>query len=508
MSENLYSANTQGDFNDSTIDGSGYGAFSAAEKNQTYFAYFSSVGGTGPELIDQTAYFVKYLIDAQGNVVTPQPNSIDVLNLIQNFEPGKTVNVTSLEGTTLFNSLLGTKTVTDIGRIDTILTTETGSGRMDYLRTMSFSQGGTSLQTPYSPDYTFSAKKVTTSVVTDTTWTDLPFALELSDPSSSYDPTTYTYSFSTNTYDYSTKVIFKASVLINGLSSEENFYLQIVKSTDNFLTSQSLELTIPLLPNSSYYTSTNTPPTQYVDSNTEGSFYVANGNGGSSNNAYMGYIASIPQVFESGSKVKVRYKVGTTGTGTASVTIVGSSPNTLNTSFLATTNYSNALEITSSYWLGALNFPTSSNAVQGLIATLPFSSVLNPQSNFTQTISSASLSLGFNSITSLSRILPGDYIRFEYDKTKQSKVYSVQSIPGGYVYLEINPPVPSGSILDHFTVYRINPNAGNQIILNVLKPTGTTGQPLTGFIKPLHMSKELEDNFTTIVQKLAAEGTI
>ena len=86
MSENLYSADIQGDFNDSTIDGSGYGALSAAEKNQTYFAYFSSVAATSPELINQTSYFVKYLIDAQGNVVTPQPNSIDVLNLIQNFE--------------------------------------------------------------------------------------------------------------------------------------------------------------------------------------------------------------------------------------------------------------------------------------------------------------------------------------------------------------------------------------------------------------------------------------
>ena len=506
MSENLYSANIQGDFNDSTTDGSGYGALSAAEKNQTYFVYFSSVGGTGPELIDQTAYFVKYLIDAQGNVVTPQPNSIDVLNLIQNFEAGKTVNVTSLEGTTLFSTLLGTKTITDIGRIETILTTETGSGRMDYIRTMSFSQGGTSLQTSYSPDYTFSAKLVTGTAVTNTTWTDLPFPLELSDPSGSYDPATYTYSFSTNTYDYSTKVIFKTSVLINGLGENESFYLQIIKSTDNFITSQSLELELPSIPQSPYYTNTISPPTQYIDTDSEGEFYVATN--GTSSAGYMNYISTVPQVFESGSKVKVRYKVGTTGTGTPSITILGSSPNTLNTSFLSTTNYSNALEITSSYWLGALNYPTSSNVVQGLIATLPFSSVLNPQNDFIQTISSASLAFNFSNITSPSQILPGDYIRFEYDKTKQSKIYNVQSIPGGYVYLEINPPIPSGSILDHFTVYRINPNAGNQLILNVKKPIGTTGQTLTGFIKPQHMSEELENNFTTIIQKLAAEGLL
>jgi hypothetical protein len=57
-------------------------------------------------------------------------------------------------------------------------------------------------------------------------------------------------------------------------------------------------------------------------------------------------------------------------------------------------------------------------------------------------------------------------------------------------------------------MYRVDPNSGNQIILNVKKPTGTTGGALTGFIKPQYMSDDLEKNFTTIIQKLSAEGTI
>jgi hypothetical protein len=498
MSENLYSANIQGDFNDSTVDSSGYGSLSAAEKNQTYFAYFSSVGGTGPEIIDQTSYFIKYLIDAQGNVVTPQPNSIDVLDLLQNFEPGKKVNVTSLEGTTLFGTLLGTKTITDIGRIDTILTTETGSGRVDYLRTMSFYQGN--LTPSFVPNYSFTAKKTTTSTVTDTTWTDLPFATELSDPLGNYDPTTYTYTFSSNTSDYGTNITFKANVLVNGFINNEQLSLQIIKSTDNFLTSQSLELTLSPTPPNIYSTSI---PTQALDYDYDGSVYIAVG--GNASVTYLNAISTVPQTFENGTKVKVRYKIYSNTS--PSINILGTYPtDNLDTSFLLTTEYSNILNITSSYWLGATNYPTSSNAIQYLIATLPFSSILNSQNNYLQSLSTASV--GFNNITSLAHIQPGDYIRFEYDKTKQSKVYNVSSIPGGYVYLEIKPPIPTGSILDHFTVYRINPNAGNQIILDVPKPTGTTGQPLTGFIKPQHMSKELEDNFTTIIQKLAAEGTI
>jgi len=498
MSENLYSANIQGDFNDSTVDSSGYGSLSAAEKNQTYFAYFSSVGGTGPEIIDQTSYFIKYLIDAQGNVVTPQPNSIDILDLLQNFEPGKKVNVTSLEGTTLFGTLLGTKTITDIGRIDTILTTETGSGRVDYLRTMSFYQGN--LTPSFVPNYSFTAKKTTTSTVTDTTWTDLPFATELSDPLGNYDPTTYTYTFSSNTSNYGTNITFKANVLVNGFINNEQLSLQIIKSTDNFLTSQSLELTLSPTPPNIYSTSI---PTQALDYDYDGSVYIAVG--GNASVTYLNAISTVPQTFENGTKVKVRYKIYSNTS--PSINILGTYPtDNLDTSFLLTTEYSNILNITSSYWLGATNYPTSSNAIQYLIATLPFSSILNSQNNYLQSLSTASV--GFNNITSLAHIQPGDYIRFEYDKTKQSKVYNVSSIPGGYVYLEIKPPIPTGSILDHFTVYRINPNAGNQIILDVPKPTGTTGQPLTGFIKPQHMSKELEDNFTTIIQKLAAEGTI
>ncbi len=133
-------SNISGDFNTTTTDNSGYGVLSAAEKNQTYFAYFNGIGGTGPEIIDQTAYFIKYLIDSQGNVVTPQANSTTLLNLNQNFESGKIVNVTSLEGTVAFQTLLGNKIVTDIGKIETLLVTETSSIRTEFLPTMSFFQ--------------------------------------------------------------------------------------------------------------------------------------------------------------------------------------------------------------------------------------------------------------------------------------------------------------------------------------------------------------------------------
>ena len=141
MSDQNYFLNSNiiGDFNDSTVDNSGYVTLPSAEKNQTYFAYFNGVGGTGPEIIDQTAYFIKYLIDTQGNVVTPQANSFALLNLNQNFETNKIVNVTSLDGTTLFQTLLGNKTITDIGKIETIAVSQIGYNIIDYTSSLVFS---------------------------------------------------------------------------------------------------------------------------------------------------------------------------------------------------------------------------------------------------------------------------------------------------------------------------------------------------------------------------------
>ena len=125
-----------------------------------------------------------------------------------------------------------------------------------------------------------------------------------------------------------------------------------------------------------------------------------------------------------------------------------------------------------------------------------------------QVTPTASTAFGFDTIYRPANLQPGDYIRFEYDPSKQSRIYDVANLSDGRLLVEISPPVPTGSILNHFCIYRINPNSGNQIILNVKKPTGTTGQPLTGFLKPQYMSDDLEKNFTTIIQKLAAEGTI
>jgi hypothetical protein len=363
MPNDLYSSIYQGDFNDPTTDNSGYGAFSAAEKNQTYFAYFSSVGGTGPELIDQTAYFLKYLIDVQGNVVTPQPNSIDILNMLQNFEPGKIVNVTSLEGTTLFNTLLGTKQITDIGRIETLLVTETSSIRTEFLPTMSFAPEGAFLQQLSNPpDFYFFARKEGNTTFTSEATRILAFQGVIADVQDNFDPSSnvWEYTFNHDLGNYGITAKFKAGASVefqnfqvldsddegnitsNGYS--DTIKLEIVKSSDNWATSQSLD--IIKIPNNP---TANAQPDETSVINNK--LYTARLEDDSYPTRWI-TIETLPYVFLNGDKIRVQwYLEKAPGTLGPSVIIYGT-PSSYGTFFTLTTNYSNNLQTTSSYWSG------------------------------------------------------------------------------------------------------------------------------------------------------------
>jgi hypothetical protein len=514
-SQGFLRSDISGDFNTSTLNNSGYGVLSAAEKNQTYFAYFDGVGGTGPEIIDQTAYFIKYLIDSQGNVVTPQANSFALLNLNQNFESGKTVNVTSLQGTTLYSILLGDKKITDVGKIETLLVTETSSLRTEFLPTMSFFQYNSFInQVNNPPNYSFKALKSGNATLSSTTTTVLPFEIATLNPLGDYNTSIYEYEFGSTTSNYGIEVKFKAGLAIkfNNITGDEYnntgnwesddiLKLEIVKSSDNWATSQSLNLQIltnvPIAnpqPNSLTLNSLENLLTATINSN---------GDEADNTTRYITF-QTLPYVFTSGDKVRVQYYLGSSAVS-PNITLFGTPSTAGGTFFSLETNYSNDLQITSSYWDGATYPTVGSNQSQWLTASLGLSGYLN--NDMVQLTPTASFNFGFSTIYTPANLKPGDYIRFEYDPTKQSKIYNIGTLADGRTTLEIYPPIPTGSILDHFCVFRVIPN-GNYIILNIKKPEGTTGQPLSGFIKPQYASQELEDNFENIIQKLAAEGTI
>lgn len=478
------STNVIGDFNDTTNDNSGYGALSAAEKNQTYFAYFTSVGSTTPEIIDKTSYFIKYLIDAQGNVVAPQPNSIDILNMIQNFEPGKLVNVTSLEGTTLFNTLLGTKQIVDVGKIETLLVSQTGSGVRDFTSSLNFVSAD-AIYTYSDWDFSFLARRsnagqnITPGLGSFTT---IQFQYETLDPENQYDNTNYHYQFGQNTISANNPISFKTQLSLSpGLGILTGTGIDsIVSATSTF--------TVRIM------TSSAASPTAYGYTLAQNTYTV---------NQSQLIILTTPFLnFSSGSRVRVDIKVSQQFPS-SNYSLFGSPTVTAgsDTYFTLTPQYIYNIQASSPYFTtGSTNsmYITASTAINNAyyLNMVP------------KTPPASLIPFGCSNITNVFRPQLGDYIRFEYNPLKTYKIYEVIENSDENLMFRLNKEVLEGTNINNFIIYRVNPNAGNQIILNVPKPVGTTGEPLTGFIKPQHMTKELEDNFTTIIQKLSAEGTI
>jgi len=467
------STNVVGDFNTSTLDGSGYGELPSAEKNQIYFAYFSSVGGTTPEIINQTSYFIKYLIDAQGNVVAPQPNSINVLDMIQNFESGKLVNVTSLEGTTAFGTLLGTKIITDVGKIETIALSQTGSGIKDYTNSLLF--GNSQANYNYGDyNYNFYAfNNMQNNIIFDT-YTVARFDNAYLNPNDRYTGSSeYNYTFDNNTVSNYNPLSFKAQIKCKSAQ------VQNVGTQFGYIPT---DIYIRIV------TSSIAAPTSFDHVLNEKVYNIV----GIDNFLYI----DTPYVnFKAGSRVRVEIKRGyipydVNNPAVQSDYLMNFSltpsytPNIIATSSYFTTGSENDIYITASV---ALSNAYSFNMIQ-----------VNPISN----------PLHFNRITNVFNPKSGDYIRFEYNPLKTYKIYEVITTGSNGLIFRLNHPILDGTNIDNFVIYRVNPNAGNQIILDVKKPEDTTGEILTGFIKPQYMTKELEDNFTTIIQKLAAEGTI
>jgi len=135
-----------------------YGTFpdeAVAEQNQTYFAYFDGIGGMGPEIIDHTAYFIKYIVDDKGNVVNPEPDltnrdqSNALWNLLDNYESGKgkkafvkLIEPNPIEVDIPVGECIGgLHEITHVGRLANIAVTEIGILNDNFINTMSFGEG-------------------------------------------------------------------------------------------------------------------------------------------------------------------------------------------------------------------------------------------------------------------------------------------------------------------------------------------------------------------------------
>jgi len=126
-----------------------------------------------------------------------------------------------------------------------------------------------------------------------------------------------------------------------------------------------------------------------------------------------------------------------------------------------------------------------------------------------QATPTASSTFGFSDITTpFNPILPGDWIRFQYDETRLHCITDVSTIGPtntGSLYLTVVPPIATSSLLDHFVLYRVV-NDGTYVVLDVEKPI--SGSSFTGILQPKYISQTLKNNYNDIIQNLTQKGLI
>jgi hypothetical protein len=102
------------------------GGLSVAEKNQDYFLLFKDITSTTPEIINQSAWNIEWLVNSNGEVANPNDNSVANSNIIQNFEIGEQVVTLVANATGINAQLLGEHTITGVGTLKNILYSQTG----------------------------------------------------------------------------------------------------------------------------------------------------------------------------------------------------------------------------------------------------------------------------------------------------------------------------------------------------------------------------------------------
>jgi hypothetical protein len=120
----------------------------------TYLAYFDWMGGTNYELNDKYAAHIKYLIDENGEVYSPNISSSYYYNLIDNFETSKKVNIILYSDSGGTSNIGSAKNVLRAGAIPWgIIASQTGSTSHSE-SIMSFTNPNVPSPPQYSSTYT------------------------------------------------------------------------------------------------------------------------------------------------------------------------------------------------------------------------------------------------------------------------------------------------------------------------------------------------------------------
>jgi len=424
------------------------------EIDGTYFAYFDWVGGTTPEVINKAGFHIKYLIDTNGNVLTPNLTGSFYYNLVRTFNEQRPANVIFKADEVSGNvqPLQGIKPVIKGGALgQAIIFSQTGSIAAQALLTMSFSDttpstnygitaGITSSLFPPATNYTLDITTVvSSSIATTASLTGDYIALQTTDANVQIIPQMYV------SYSY---------IDVFG-SSPSTVRYTIQKSTDNGLTWTNYYSQSYTVIESTQYQQTLIPPPDNAISGSRyrGSVILQNNGNAIFLSLYTGSLslAQNPPVSAS---------------------------------------------VTSSFW-------STSSGSPSVLTGSQFNSLIYG-SLTQQTVSSS----GYDSPYQEFKVQIGDEIRFS---ANENQVYQIIGVnpptenAQNSLYLTLNKPILSGTDINSFLLRRYVPNP-NFVLINANKTNEVGGGP--GYLLPEYASQDILDKFDSIVADLTEKGLI
>jgi len=457
------------------------GGLPVAERNQSYFIIFQQAGGTGPEIIDETAYFITYLVDENGNVSKPSEDYVSLENLTQNFEIGKNAIVRNDAATAVNGQLIGRKKITGIGKQEPIVYSQTGSSEGAYIVPLNFNSELNSSTTPrmegamvrgiYDPGpNTFQTVTNYNSPVS------LPQA-----PAATFDNTAGTYTVSSADIGNTNSIFFEVSI---GLRLTPNPLVG-----GNITGTQARDVTVRIKRDSAVI---GTKTYTIQGSNVIGESSVFNFE---SDPLVVGQLLGF---FNSGDPVytvEIQFEDIVYATADfIQFRIINQSPEPTNPP-----SYGN-------YW--------SNNSGQSfwITASAELSTNYGAIQNSQNVLDQIEPGFNFSPVTIPFNVVPGDRIRFEYNKETDYTIYEVIEPEGdvdGKLKLRLNTLIPTPVNLDNFVLHRVDNTNPAYIILDVAKNSsmGNT-QNFNGVILPEYPTKKLKDNLDDIIIDLKSRGII
>ena len=447
------------------------GGLPVAEKNQSYFVVFTGAGGTGPEIIDQTALFTTYLVDENGNVSKPSEDYDSLYNLNQNFEVGKKVVVRNDAPTALNGNIAGNHLITAVGRQQPILYTQTGSSAGANVTTLDFNSDLNDVDIPRM-------EGTMVRGVFNSTNTTFNLVDNYNSPVSDPDGAAASFNNSAGTYTITSTGIGDTQAL--------TFRVNAGFQNDSPIHSYNVSLRIK------QQTSVIATRTYTVPVNNDDEFLGETGNGYLNTSTDPLTITQLSGFFNSGTPeytVEVQFENVLVNATFIQFQIINQIPEP-------------SAPTVTSFWQnnsGANLWLTASNELSINYNRLPA-----PVQEC--------LDFNFSPIETPFTVQPGDRIRFEYNPNTEYFIYEViepSSDNEGLLKLRLNTLVPNSVNLNNFVLHRVNTNDPAYIILDVTKNNlvGNT-QNFNGVILPEYPTKRLKDNLDNIIIDLKSRGII